>query len=548
MVDILLVQPPIRDFYLTAKRTIPYGLSCIAASLQNHGFSVEIMDALATSKSKPMDWPGEISFLTDFYGKEDISPFGLFHTFKHFGYSFEHIAKIAKSSGAFLVGISSLFTAYSDQALETATEIKRFFPACKIVMGGHHPTALPEHVLACDAVDYAIRGEGEIALPLLAKAVKYGYDEKHLKTIPGVCFTLKTGILHIGKPVEQDNLDTAPLPATDLINHSFYKRHGKGAMVITASRGCPMGCSYCSFGTDSLFSFRKRSRSNIIKEIEYGVTCHDVGFIDFEDENLSLDKGWFLALLNEISSKFGKLNIELRAMNGLYPPTLDEKIIQAMKSAGFKTLNLSLGSTDLNQLHRFKRPDVSHEFEQALLWAEKHNMDAVGYIIAGAPDQNPEASLSDLIYLANKRVLAGLSIFYPSPGSVDYDRCERNNLLPNSYAVMRSSTIPISHTTSRLESVTLMRLARILNFLKALKDENIALPEPETFAPQSISKILPDRTASGIKLVQWFLADGKIRGLTHNRTIYEHKTSASLTQRFLEKLELNTLKGCRSPQ
>ena len=51
MTDILLIQPPIRDFYLTCKRTVPYGLSCIASSLIEVGFSVGIFDALATSKS-----------------------------------------------------------------------------------------------------------------------------------------------------------------------------------------------------------------------------------------------------------------------------------------------------------------------------------------------------------------------------------------------------------------------------------------------------------------------------------------------------------------
>jgi hypothetical protein len=35
MVDILLIQPPIADFYHTAKRTIPYGLASIAAAVSN---------------------------------------------------------------------------------------------------------------------------------------------------------------------------------------------------------------------------------------------------------------------------------------------------------------------------------------------------------------------------------------------------------------------------------------------------------------------------------------------------------------------------------
>ena len=57
MTDVLLVQPPIRDFYLTAKRTIPYGLASIAAALVARGFSVEILDALASSKSRPIALP-----------------------------------------------------------------------------------------------------------------------------------------------------------------------------------------------------------------------------------------------------------------------------------------------------------------------------------------------------------------------------------------------------------------------------------------------------------------------------------------------------------
>ena len=546
MPDILLVQPPIRDFYLTAKRTLPYGLSCIAASLQEYGFSVEIMDALATAKSKVIRWPKEMAFLSDYYGNEDASPFGLFHHFRHFGYSFEHIATAARSSGAFLIGISSLFTAYSAEAMETAGEIKRFLPSCKIVMGGHHPTALPEAVLDCHSVDFIIQGEGEMAMPLLAKAVKQGYGENHLKSIPGLGFRLKNGGLHIGKPAFTAHLDNAPQPAFDLINHSFYKRKNKGAMVITASRGCPMTCSYCSFGAGSSAPYRKRGIDRIIEEIAYGVARHQVGFIDFEDENLSLDKSWFIGLLNKIESRFRGADIELRAMNGLYPPALDEEIICAMRSAGFKTLNLSLGSTIPAQLRRFKRPDVSRAFEQGLLWAEKYAMDAVGYIIAGAPEQNPGDALADLIYMADKRVLTGLSVFYPSPGSLDYEKCMNEGILPQTASLMRSSAFPVAHTTSRIESATLLRLARILNFLKALIDKNVPLPTPETFNPQSLTELAGDRQTAGIKLIQWFLADGKIRGITRNSEIYEHNTAVALTQKFLEKLDLNKLKGCRN--
>ena len=67
MTDILLIQPPIRDFYLTAKRTIPYGLACLAGILREAGLSVEILDArtirVDLTASTPSDY---IRVLTDF--------------------------------------------------------------------------------------------------------------------------------------------------------------------------------------------------------------------------------------------------------------------------------------------------------------------------------------------------------------------------------------------------------------------------------------------------------------------------------------------------
>ena len=125
MPQILLVQPPIRDFYLTAKRTIPYGLACIAGALQHEGFSVDILDGLAAARSRIIAIPETLSYLQPYYGREDCSPFALFHQYRHFGYSIEHLARQARLSEPFMVGISSLFTPYANEALKTAAAIKR---------------------------------------------------------------------------------------------------------------------------------------------------------------------------------------------------------------------------------------------------------------------------------------------------------------------------------------------------------------------------------------------------------------------------------------
>ena len=453
------------------------------------------------------------------------------------------MAALARDARPFLIGISSLFSAYSEEALETARTVKRFLPDCPIIMGGHHPTALPEPVLACEAVDYIIRGEGEVAMPLLARAVANDASEDELAAIPGIGFCRKNGQHVIQPPAVIKDLNNVPLPAVHHVHSTYYNRKNKKAMVVTASRGCPMTCSYCAFGAGALMPYRRRTICHIMAEIDQAAKTGQVGFIDFEDENLSLDKPWFMGLLNEIRFRFSGEEVELRAMNGLYPPALDEEIVAAMAEAGFKTLNLSVGSVHPAQLARFKRPDVTAAFESALAWAEKYNMDAVGYIIAGAPNQTAKDSLADLLYLAGQRVLAGLSIFYPAPGSADYDRCQKDGLLPASFSLMRATAFPVSHTTSRLQSVTLLRLARILNFIKSIKDEDIPLPSPIPFDPSMDGKMTGNRRQAGLSLLQWFLADGKIRGITSQGEIFEHFTDITLARRFIQHLDISSVKG-----
>ncbi|MFH0725235.1 MAG: cobalamin-dependent protein [Pseudomonadota bacterium] len=541
MVDILLVQPPIHDFYLTAKRTIPYGLASIAASLTASGFSVDILDGLATSKSRTLPYPPEMSYLVPFYGAPDISPFGLFHPYRHYGYSFEHMARMAGLSGARIVGISSLFTPYADEALLTANSIRAALPHCRIVLGGHHPTALPAAVMADPSVDFVLRGEGEVAMPALARALTSGGE---LSRVPGIVYRKEDGTLHISEPAVMVSLDSHPLPDRNRINNRFYQRGKKGTTVVVTSRGCPMKCSYCALGNRKLTPFRTRSVDAVLTEIGEAVLAHGARFIDFEDENLSFNRSWFLSLLHGISERFGDKKPELRAMNGLFPPTLDDAVAGAMKTAGFNALNLSLGSACPDQLKRFHRPDVRKAFVDALALAEKHGMEAVGYIIVGAPGQYANDSIEDLLFLAGHRVLAGVSVYYPAPASADYETCRQLGLLPQSFSLMRSSALPISHTTTRLETVTLMRLGRIINFMKHLVDRKIAIPRPERF--DIASRIdSGDRETAGIHLLSGFLRDGLIRGLTPEGAVYEHAASGSLIERFLTRLRTVPVKGVK---
>jgi anaerobic magnesium-protoporphyrin IX monomethyl ester cyclase len=393
-------------------------------------------------------------------------------------------------------------------------------------------------VMAEPSIDMVLRGEGEDSLPMLAALLEAGQDPAG---VPGVVLRNPDGTLRLSEPALCRDPDRLPTPALHLIRRKYYQRFGQDSIVVTAGRGCPLACSYCATGVGSWMGFRQRSVAAVLREIQTAADEGPVGFIDFEDENLTVNRCWFLELMQGVREIFGNPPPELRAMNGLFPPTLTQTVVRAMKMSGFKTLNLSLGSADARQLRRFRRPDVRGAFDRALDHARREGLSAVGYIIVGAPDQDPSSSVDDLLFLARRRVLAGVSVFYPAPGSDDYTRCRALGLLPATYAGMRATALPIDHRTSRTDSVTLLRLGRILNFIKHLKAAGMPIPHPAALSNRLGPSL--SRQQLGLSLLGAFLFDGGIRGVEADGTVYEHRVSARLCRRFLKGLDMDAVQG-----
>jgi hypothetical protein len=112
---------------------------------------------------------------------------------------------------------------------------------------------------------------------------------------------------------------------------------------------------------------------------------------------------------------------------------------------------------------------------------------------------------------------------------------------------MRSTAFPVVDATSRLEAVTLLRLARILNFLKSYVDQNGVLPGTldagEISAMENNCQKQMDRNKASILLMQMFLTDAIPRGMDHQGLIYHHPHSSDLCKTFIQRLQNITLCG-----
>jgi radical SAM superfamily enzyme YgiQ (UPF0313 family) len=473
---ILLIQPPIQDFYQTSIRTQPIGLDYLAASLKNNGHEVEILDC-QTEEKKSIPIPAELSYLKDFYPFNDRSPFKLYTGYYHFGMGWDDIRKRAEDSKADVFGISSSFTPYHGEAMEIARIIKHWDRKKIVVMGGAHVSCDPEGVLRSPFVDYVILGEGEVRFPLLLEQIGKGKVDK-VEEIDGIGYRKvgttrnRDGEIRIN-PLRNfiQDLDSLPHPARELLDLDRYRLRKKRSTMIITSRGCPHGCAYCSAHLVMGTSFRTRTPEALLKEMKECQKQYGIEIFDIEDDNFTFDQQRAKQLMNLIIEKFGEEKIELSAMNGVSFASLDEELLRLMKRAGFKAINLSYVSTDPSTKERMGRPKTMTEFDKILEDAERVGLDVIAYAILGMPGQTIEEMVDTLIYLMGKKVLIGPSIYYPTPGTPLFERCNREGILPPRPVQWRSSAFPIeTKEFNRLDLLTLFRLARVINFIKGKMD------------------------------------------------------------------------------
>ncbi len=498
---ILLVQPPIRDFYHTSIRTLPVGLAYLAASLKIKGHEVEILDC-QTEKKKSIPIPSELSYVKDFYPFNDRSPFKLYTGYYHFGMEWEEIRQRIKNSKADAFGISSSFTPYHGEALKIAQIIKNWDRRKIVAMGGAHVSCDPEGVLKTPFVDFAVLGEGEVRFPSLLEQIGKG-RLKNFEKIDGIGYRKvgttrnRDGGIRIN-PIQNfiQDLDSLPHPARELLDPDRYRIGKKRSTMIITSRGCPHGCAYCSAHLVMGRFFRSRTPEAVLKEMMECQKKYGIEMFDIEDDNFTFDQGRAKKLMSLMIENFGEGEIKLSAMNGVSFASLDEELLRLMKRAGFDTINLSFVSIDSSTRERLRRPKPAAEFDKIVERAEQAGLNVIGYAIMGMPGQTTEEMADTLIDLMGRRVLIGPSVYYPTPGAPLFEACEKEGILPPHLSQWRSSAFPIeTEKFSRLDMVTLFRLARVINFVKGKMDEK-KLDEGMTW--RELSRFLNDRTEAKI--------------------------------------------------
>jgi radical SAM superfamily enzyme YgiQ (UPF0313 family) len=488
---VLLIQPPVQDFYDTDVRLQPIGLCYLKAAVRKHLSDVDVIirDYHGGCGRRTVAVPKELRYLTDYYPVADKSPFSTFHQYYHFGKSFDEIEAEVAALEPDVVGISSLFTPYYREVLEVAARVKKVLEV-PVIVGGSHASSVPESLLSSPYVDYVIRGEGEKAF---VEFLRYLKGQKRIEDVPNLAY--KREHRFIFNPLG-DNfpIDELPIPDLSDLSPPAYALAGKPMTFMITSRSCPHKCSFCSVHTTFGTSYRRRSLENVLAEID--LRYHQ-GYrvIDFEDDNLTYYKSTFKELCRRLIERFPNREMQFVAMNGISYLSLDDELLELMFNAGFSHLNLALVSSDKTVRETTKRPHTLEAYLKVVDKAHALGFKIVSYQILGLPNESLDSMIQTLAFNARLPVLLGASPFYRTPAS---PIARGFHLTEEDYVKARLTAMAVETDAFRREDIyTLFVTTRIINFLKGLR-----LPA-STDLDALLNRSWPDdRTHMGFELLK----------------------------------------------
>jgi radical SAM superfamily enzyme YgiQ (UPF0313 family) len=508
---VLLIQPPVQDFYDTDVRLQPIGLCYLKAAVAKYlpDVKVIIKDYHGGCGRQTVAVPNELRYLTDYYRMADKSPFSTFHQYYHFGKSFNEIEAEVAALEPDVIGISSLFTPYYREVLEVATRVKKRLNV-PVIVGGSHASAVPESLLSSPNVDYIIRGEGEKAF---VEFLRYLKGQKRLEDIPNLAY--KRNNEFVFNPLRDNfSIDELPLPDLSDLQTATYALADRPMTFMITSRSCPHKCSFCSVHTTFGHDYRRRSLESVLEEID--LRYHQ-GYrvIDFEDDNLTYYKSTFKELCRRLIERFPDREMQFVAMNGISYLSLDDELLELMFQAGFSHLNLALVSSDKTVRETTKRPHTLEAYLKVVYKAHALGFKIVSYQILGLPNESLDSMIQTLAFNTRLPVLLGASPFYRTPAS---PIARGFRLTTEDYVKARLTAMVVETDAFRREDIyTLFVTTRIINFLKGL---NLSGPAE---LDALLDRSWPDnRTRIGFELLKLLRETNRLyfwtkRGLVENR-------------------------------
>ncbi len=341
------------------------------------------------------------------------------------GYSISELCSFIKKKKPAVIGIT-IVTLMMDVSIKIACAVKAVNRKILIVVGGPHPTALPEQTLKEAPFDVVVRGEGEITCTKLLERYLNGNSFHGLHGI-----TFKDGKKIVSERASGFVKDLDELPfayrKSQTIhlykNQVYFDDSTATSYNLIATRGCPYRCTFC--GQSVIFDqkVRRRSAKNVFAEIEMAYKKHNIRFFFFEDSTFVFSK----TLVEELCRLLinSSMKVKWGAMGRL--DLVDEGFYSLMKKAGCVFLCFGVESGNNEILKSIKKKFTVEQARKAVKIVHKAGIPFNTSFILGFPEDTKETIRGTIDFAKELNAdYVSFSLATPYPGSEFYNTVTTN--------------------------------------------------------------------------------------------------------------------------
>lgn len=319
-----------------------------------------------------------------------------------------------------LVGISSI-TATITWSYNFSDELRKL--GKKVVLGGIHPTALPEE--AKQHADAVVVGEAESVWHEILKDALRG--------------SLKT--FYYG---ERLPLDDMPVPLTCFTNGDYKFR------AVFTARGCPYRCSFCSVRKFFGDTLRYRPIERVVEEVE---KCTERIYFNGDDNIWGGDLNRSIELftsLSQITKKWWYGFGDLRAPQS----PLGDKLLESARKSGLFSVWAGWETSSGKGLKMYHAAAKQGENrEEAVKKIKKYGIDVTLFVVLGGRSDTA-SDFDNVIGLAKRLgVVIHPVLLTPLPGTELYEEYKPYILKDKGWECYTGANAVFEHPTMSPEEI-----------------------------------------------------------------------------------------------
>ena len=270
----------------------------------------------------------------------------------------------------------------------------------RVIMGGTHPTMMFQE--AKEHCDTVVFGEIESVWDELKKDV----ENDSMKP------QYKAGAFK--------SMTEMGMPDFNIVLNSRHAKNYSFRIPLLATKGCPVGCNFCTTPTIYGKSFRTRDSQRVVDEINFHQSRlgkKDI-HISFMDDNISFKPAFMEELMNAVAPTGAKWNANI-SMNFLESPTVPK----LAKEAGCELLNIGFESVTPETIkYVHKGSNRVGRYDEIVDNVHKSGIGIQGYFIFGFDTDTTNSFQGTYDFIMRNRIeFPVFTIATPFPGTPWFD-------------------------------------------------------------------------------------------------------------------------------